>query len=206
MENKDIIKVPQAAKAVSKVLCWEKKTELVFSPEGKDDMKSVKALSDNAIQILCDALIARTLIGKLSILHIKIDKGVDNLAKLLRQDATLKELYLNDNHFGDKHAESIAESLCSNTSLETLDLMHNLICDHGAKCLAKVFRSPNDPEVEDDLNNPGYTNSKIHTFCLDGNKHISAKGLSYLANIYVKNARPELKLTHFPLSWFQVRL
>ena len=56
-------------------------------------------------------------------------------------NATVKELILYGCGIGDDGAAALAEALCSNTSLTTLDLSRCGIGDAGAAALAEALRS-----------------------------------------------------------------
>ena len=100
--------------------------DLIEAKLGKEDTKHLKDNSLNVID-LCDQGISAEL--------------VEHLAKVLKSNSSLKEIYLsNNNHIGDKGWKYLAEALKVNNSLEKIELNDFGIKTEGAKCLVEVLK------------------------------------------------------------------
>ena len=67
------------------------------------------------------------------------DTGVDLLAQALRNDHSVRRLWLCGNHVTSKGARSLATMLLRNRSIQTLVLSDNHLCDEGAAELFQVL-------------------------------------------------------------------
>jgi Ran GTPase-activating protein (RanGAP) involved in mRNA processing and transport len=71
-------------------------------------------------------------------------KGATPLARLLRDNTSIQELYLGHNHLGTRGMKTLAPQLASNQNLKILVLSHNQLKARGATLLAQALRSSKD--------------------------------------------------------------
>ena len=144
--------------------------------------------SEGAVK-LAAALCKNTTLNDLDLSHNPIGEhveGVTAVAKMLVENKTLTELYLQDCHISSEGAVELAAALWKNSTLNDLNLDHNPIGEHveGMTAVAKML-------VENK------TVTKLHLW----DCHISSEGAVKLAAALCKNSTlKRLNLNHNPIG------
>ena len=166
----------EGATAVAKMLLENKALT-------KLDLRDCHISSEGAVE-LAAALCTNTTIEDLDLSHNPIGEHVEGataVAKILVENKALTELDLQDCHISSEGAVELAAALCTNTTIEDLDLSHNPIGEHveGATAVAKIL-----------VENKALTELDLRD-C-----HISSEGAVELAAALCKNTT----LKHLDLS------
>ena len=99
-------------------------------------------------QHLAQALCVNTSVKTLKLSDNPLDDGVKALAEMLggnraessgTVNTTLEHVDLSDCSIGPVGAQHLARALCVNTSVKTLKLWNNNLCNEGAKALAEIW-------------------------------------------------------------------
>ena len=187
-------------------------------------------------QLLAQGLCSNTTVKKISFGDNPIgDEGAMAFASMLggsisrvvgfeNAQTALQDVNLSLCSIGSVGAQHLAQALCVNTSVKTLDLSHNLLGDEGAKALAEMLMlGGNGAESSGTVNttlehvdlgwcnigNIGAVhlaqalcvNTSVKTLCLFGNKDIGSEGASA-----VKKMLEKRNLTHVNEDIFKSHL
>jgi hypothetical protein len=133
-------------------------------------------------QAVAEALESNRTLTALSMVYAAIsigDAGAEAIAKALKVNSSLTDLYLMHNAIGDPGAKAIAKALESNCTLTKMNLCHNAIGDAGAEALAKALD----------------VNRTLKVLHLRGNSNIGTVGAEAIAIAIRKNPRALVAFT-----------
>ena len=100
-------------------------------------------ISSQAIKQIMKAIQINTTLQILDVSHNKIcDDGAGAISECLKDNNNiLRQLHMSHNQVSDFGITKISEALQLNTSLQILDISHNIICNDGAIAIIKSLKS-----------------------------------------------------------------
>jgi Ran GTPase-activating protein (RanGAP) involved in mRNA processing and transport len=127
----------------------------------------VVGIDDAAVESIAKFLLNDATVEELYLNNNIIrDLGAQHLSSLLYANFTLVDLCLSGNKIGDAGVEFLAQALCCNSTLKALDLSRNRFGDRGAKALAEAL----------------FYNSSLERLDLNANRKIGEEGVFHLVH------------------------
>eukprot|EP01132_Coremiostelium_polycephalum_P006134 gene6134-7642_t len=136
------------------------------------------------IKVLSELLTAIN--NSVSIVHLDLaGNKLNSKHKSVLMGKTLTSLGLSNNKLNNDNAQTLAQMLQINSTLEVLDLSSNIIDEDGALYLLNSLEKSNgiNSNLNSSTNNIKPTNSTLYKLYMGGNKNISAKTLNQIKSI-----------------------